>query len=128
MGWIMAVFATIAVIVAAVGVYSVVAYGITLRRREIGLRLALGASRANIIGLVGRQTAIMTIIGVATGLGGAALLAGWMRTVLFEVDPFALPVYAGVALVLIVSIALATIVPARRAMRVDPLIALKADL
>ena len=128
MGWIMAVFATIAVMVAAVGVYSVVAYGVTLRRREIGLRLALGATRGSIIRLVGRQTVTMTIAGVALGLIGAALLAGWMRTVLFDVDPYAMSVYASVALVLAAAIALATIVPARRAMRVDPLIALKTDL
>jgi putative ABC transport system permease protein len=128
MGWIMTVFAAIAVIVAAVGVYSVVAYGVMRRRREIGVRLALGAPRSSIIGLIGRQTSSMAIGGIAAGLVGAALLAGSMRTVLFEVDPFAWPVYSGVVLVLAVAIGLATIVPARRAMRVDPLIALKTDL
>ena len=128
MGWIMTVFAVIAVTVAAVGVYSVVAYGVMLRRREIGVRLALGASRAGIIRLVGRQTLTMTIGGMLAGLGGAALLAWTMSSVLFDVNPYAVPVYSGVVLILATAIVLATIVPARRAMRVDPLIALKTDL
>ena len=127
MGWIMAIFAVIALLVAALGVYAVVAYGVARRTREIGVRLALGASRKSIAELIGRQTVKMTIVGLVLGLCGAAGLAWWLRSLLFEVQPFAIPVYAGVSVILVTAIALATILPARRATHVDPLIALKTE-
>ncbi|HYN06384.1 MAG TPA: ABC transporter permease [Vicinamibacterales bacterium] len=127
MGWIMAIFAGIALLVAALGVYGVVAYGVARRTREIGVRLALGASRRSIAELIGRQTVKMTVMGLALGLGGAAGLAWWLRSLLFEVQPFAIPVYAGVCVILVIAIALATVLPARRATRVDPLIALRTE-
>ena len=70
MGWIMAIFSAIALLVAALGVYGVVAYGVARRTREIGVRLALGASRKSIAELIGRQTLQMTIAGLVLGLGG----------------------------------------------------------
>ena len=127
MGWIMAIFAAIALLVAALGVYGVVAYGVARRTREIGVRLALGASRTSIAELIGRQTLRMTMAGLALGLGAAAGLAWWMRTLLFEVQPFAIPVYAAVCVILSAAIALATVLPARRATRVDPLTALRTE-
>jgi putative ABC transport system permease protein len=127
MGWIMAIFAVIALLVAALGVYGVVAYGVARRTREIGVRLALGASRRSIAELIGRQTLSMTTAGLLIGLGAAAGLAWWMRTLLFEVEPFSIPVYAGVCLILAAAITVATLLPARRATRVDPLIALRAE-
>lgn len=126
-GWIMAIFAAIALLVAALGVYAVVAYGVARRTREIGVRLALGASRTSIAELIGRQTVKMTIVGLVIGLAGAAGLAWWLRSLLFEVEPFAIPVYAGVSVILVAAIALATVLPARRATRVDPLIALRTE-
>jgi putative ABC transport system permease protein len=127
MGWIMGIFAMIALLVAALGVYGVVAYGVARRTREIGVRLALGASRRSIAELIGRQTLAMTAAGLLLGLAAGAGLAWWLRSLLFEVEPFAIPVYAGVSLVLAAAIALATVVPARRATRVDPLIALRTE-
>jgi predicted permease len=127
MGWIMGIFAVIALLVAALGVYGVVAYGVARRTREIGLRLALGASRRSIAELIGRQTLAMTAFGLVLGLAAGAGLAWWLRSLLFEVEPFALPVYAGVCVVLTAAIALATVLPARRATRVDPLIALRTE-
>jgi predicted permease len=127
MGWIMAIFAAIALLVAALGVYGVVAYGVARRTREIGVRMALGASRKSIAELVGRQTFTMTMIGLVLGLGAAAGLAWWMRTLLFEVQPFSIPVYGGVCVILVAAIALAAVLPARRAMRVDPLEALRTE-
>jgi putative ABC transport system permease protein len=127
MGWIMAIFAAIALLVASLGVYGVVAYGVARRTREIGVRLALGASPKSIAELVGRQTFAMTLVGLLLGLGAAAGLAWWMRTLLFEVEPFSMPVYAGVCVMLVAAIALATVLPARRAMRVDPLTALRTE-
>ncbi len=127
MGWIMGIFAAIALLVAALGVYAVVAYGVARRTREIGLRLALGASRQSIAELIGRQTIRMTLAGLVIGLSGAAGLAWWMRSLLFEVEPFEVPVYAGVSLILAMAIALATVLPARRATRVDPLTALRTE-
>ena len=127
MGWIMAIFAVIALLVASLGVYGVVAYGVARRTREIGVRLALGASRRSIAELIGRQTLTMTITGLLLGLSAAAGLAWWLRSLLFEVEPFAIPVYAGVCFVLAAAIGLATVLPARRATRVDPLIALRTE-
>jgi putative ABC transport system permease protein len=127
MGWIMAIFAAIALLVAALGVYGVVAYGVARRTREIGLRLALGASRTSIAELIGRQTLGMTMAGLVLGLAAAAGLAWWMRALLFEVRPFAIPVYAAVCVILTAAIVLATVLPARRATRVDPLIALRTE-
>jgi ABC-type antimicrobial peptide transport system permease subunit len=89
--------------------------------------MALGASRKSIAELVGRQSFTMTTMGLVLGLGAAAGLAWWMRTLLFEVQPFSIPVYGGVCVILVAAIAIATILPARRAMRVDPLAALRTE-
>jgi putative ABC transport system permease protein len=126
-GWIMAIFAGITLLVAALGVYGVVAFGVARRTREIGVRLALGASRTSIAQLIGRETLRLTLSGLLFGLAAAAGLAWWMRTLLFEVEPFAVPVYAGVSVVLVAAIAVATILPARRATRIDPLAALRTE-
>ena len=123
----MSIFAGIALLVAALGVYGVVAYGVARRTREIGLRLALGASRTSIAELIGRQTLGMTVAGLALGLTAAAGLAWWMRSLLFEVRPFAIDAYAGVCVILAAAITLATVLPARRATRVDPLTALRTE-
>jgi putative ABC transport system permease protein len=127
MGWIMSIFAGIALLVAALGVYGVVAYGVARRTREIGVRLALGASRTSIAELIGRQTLGMTMAGLALGLTAAAGLAWWMRSLLFEVQPFAIHAYAAVCVILAAAILLATVLPARRATRVDPLTALRTE-
>jgi predicted permease len=127
MGRIMGIFALVSLIVAALGVYGMVAYGVARRTREIGVRMALGASRRRIAWMIGRQMLIMTIAGVLAGLAGAAWLSYSMRSVLFGVTPFDLTTFATVPAILVVTVLLASVVPARRAVSVDPLVALRVD-
>ena len=127
MGRIMALFAGIAVGVAALGVYGVVAYAVERRTRELGLRVALGATRGRIAMGVARQTLRLLSFGLVLGLGGAAWLASALRTVLYGVTPFEPAPYLAVPLVLTMVVALAAAVPARRATRVDPLIAMRTE-
>ncbi len=121
------IFGGVAVVLAAVGVYGVISYSISERTHELGLRRALGASGGDVIGMVMRQGATVVGIGVAGGLIGAFWLTGFMSSLLYEVsarDPItfvAVPVLlGGVALV-------ATLLPARRAVRVEPIVALREE-
>ena len=114
-------------VLAAIGIYSVMAYLVSQGTREIGIRIALGATPRGILGLVLRQGATVVAAGLAAGLLGAAALAGLIRSLLFEVrgtDPITFLVVAGalgtVAL-------LATYIPAQRAARIDPIHSLRND-
>jgi putative ABC transport system permease protein len=127
MGWIMSIFATVSLIVAALGVYGMVAYGVARRTHEIGVRIALGARRGQIVWMIGRQTLVMTLAGIAAGLAGALWLSQSMRSMLFGVAPFDVRTYAAVTVILILTVLVATVIPARRAVSVDPLIALRVD-
>jgi putative ABC transport system permease protein len=121
------VFGLLALLVAAVGLYSVLAFDVAQRTREIGIRTALGARKARLLRSVVSQGALLGVIGVALGLGVAYIAAPYIQDLLFEVPPRDVTVFAGVAIVLLgVSIA-ASLVPALRATRVDPVTALKAD-
>lgn len=117
----------VALVLAAVGLYGIVAYGAELRTREIGVRIALGAKRSDVIGLVTRQGMTVVGFGVALGLAGAAAVAPIMRGLLFGASPINAPVFAGSAILLVVVAALASYVPARRAAATDPMVALRAD-
>jgi len=110
-----AVFAGIAVLLSVVGVYGVIAYAVNRRRREFGIRLALGAGRGTLVGLVLREGAIVTASGLALGLMGAALAAGWLRSELYATTPYDVTVYAAAAAVLATAAMAATVAPARRA-------------
>jgi len=127
MGWIMSIFAVVALIVAALGVYGMVAYGVARRTREIGVRMALGASRGRIVWMICRQTLLMTAAGIVAGLGGALWLSQSMRSILFGVAPFDVQTYAIVTVILVMTVLLAIVVPARRAVSIDPLVALRVD-
>jgi putative ABC transport system permease protein len=121
------VFAFVAALLASVGIYSLIAYSVAQRTREIGIRVALGAERRAVIWLVLREGLTLAAIGIALGLAGSFLLTRALETLLYEVSP-ADPVVvattcAGVLLVTV----LASFVPALRAMRVDPIIALRAE-
>ncbi len=121
------VFAALAALLAAVGLYSVMAYAVTRRTGEIGVRLALGASPRDIFGLVlqagGTQVGLGLALGFVASLGATRLLG----QALYEVKPFDPLVYTVVALAFAAIAALACIIPARRAMQVDPLVALRAE-
>jgi predicted permease len=122
-----ALFAGMAVVLTALGIYAVVAYAVAHRTPEIGLRMALGASRSNVLRLVMRQGAVPVVLGLLLGLGGFAAASRGLQQFMFDqaaADPVAL---GGLALVVGVVAALAMIIPAGRAIRVDPTIALRAE-
>jgi len=115
------------VILAALGVYSVMAYAVIGRTREFGIRSALGAERWSIVGLVLRQGATTTIVGVGVGLVGAALASRYVASLLVGVTAHDLPTFALSAVLLVLVAALACLVPARRATRVEPVEALRSE-
>jgi putative ABC transport system permease protein len=120
-------FAILALVLAAVGVYGVLSYIVSQRTREIGLRLALGAGRGEIVRQVVGQAIALAAIGLAVGLAGAFGLSRSIRTLLFEVSPTDLTTFATVAIVLGAVAIIAGAIPARRAARVDPLVALRSE-
>lgn len=124
---IIGVFALLAIVLAAVGVYGVMAYDVLQRTREIGIRMALGASRSAVLSLVVWQGMKLVVIGGILGLAAAALLSGSLTQMLFEVRPRDGAVFAAVAALLTAAGAVASYIPAWRATRVDPLSALRAD-
>jgi putative ABC transport system permease protein len=120
-------FALAALALAAIGIYGVLAGGVTERTREIGVRAALGASRGDILVLVVRQGMTVAAIGVLIGLGGAVLSTRGLETLLFGVSRLDPVTYAGVIALLLGVAALACWIPARRAAAVDPIITLRAE-
>jgi putative ABC transport system permease protein len=124
---LMGVFAGLAMALAAIGIYGVMAYAITQRTREIGIRMALGARRSEILGLVLGQSSALVGAGIALGLGGAAAVTRYLEGLLFGLTPLDGPTFIGVALVFAAVATLAAFVPARRAAKVDPLVALRCE-
>jgi len=122
---ILGVFAIVAIVLAAVGLYGVVAHSVTERTREIGVRMALGAERGQVQRLFVVHGVITAIAGTIAGLAGAAILSRWLETMLFGVKPADPSTLAAVALLLLIVSAAACYIPARRAARVDPLVALR---
>jgi predicted permease len=120
-------FATVAWLLGVVGLYGVIAYSVSQRTREIGVRMALGAHRGSVCKLVLREAAQLTVSGVGIGILCAVAAATMMRGLLFGVTAYDVPTIAGVAGVLAGSALLASYVPARRAASVNPVEALRAD-
>ena len=120
-------FALLALLLAAIGIYGVLSYAVAGRTREIGVRVALGATRSEVARLVVREGMLMTGIGVATGLVAASLLTRYLGTLLYEVRPHDPLTYAAVAAMLLAVALFATWLPARRATGVDPAVALRAE-
>lgn len=118
-------FAAIALLLAALGIYSVISYSVALRTQEIGIRMALGARRPAILMMVMRKGMLLTLIGTAIGLAGAFALTRWMSSMLFGVTASDPATYLVVLLVSVGAAMLACSLPARRATRVDPLVALR---
>jgi predicted permease len=124
---LLAAFAGLAVLLAMAGVYGVMTYVVGQRTGEIGLRMALGASPGNLLGLVLRQGLTLTALGLGIGLAGAMAATTLLRSMLFEVKTTDPLTYVGVALMLVLVSSLASYIPARRAVRVDPLRALRQE-
>ena len=120
-------FAAIALVLAAVGIYGVIAYAVRQRTQEIGIRMALGASRDRVLGMVVRQGLALALLGAAAGLLGAFLATRGLRGLLYEVSVSDPMTYAGVALVLLAVATVATYLPARRAARTEPQLALRGE-
>jgi predicted permease len=125
--WMLALFATLALALAAIGVYGVMSYLVSQGTREIGIRMALGATRRGILGLVVRQGMVLAMTGVAIGLVGALLLTRVLSSLLFGVgvtDPLT---FATISLVLAAVALVASYIPARRTAHIDPMIALRCE-
>jgi putative ABC transport system permease protein len=122
---LLATFALAALLLAALGIYGVLSYSVSQRTREIGLRMALGSSGGQTVGLVVRNSLLLVGIGGAIGLGAAAVLSRTMARVLYGVGPFDLPSFSAALIVLVLAGLGASLLPAMRATRVDPMIALR---
>jgi len=124
---LLAVFAGVALALATIGIYGMMAYLVNQGTREIGIRVALGATRRNIVSLVVRQGMALALSGVAIGLAGAVMLTRLIRSLLFGVEATDPVTFVGIALLLGLVALLASYIPARRASRVDPLVALRYE-
>lgn len=124
---LLGIFAAVALALAAIGTYGVLSYLVTERQREIGIRVALGASAMGIVKLVVRQGMVIALAGLALGVVGAFALARVTRSLLFDVSPTDPVTYVTVGLAIVVVALLACLIPAQRAMRVDPLVAIRSD-
>jgi ABC-type antimicrobial peptide transport system permease subunit len=121
----MCVFAGAALLVSSLGIYGVVSYSVTRRRNELGVRLALGAQRVRLLGLVIRQGMKPVVVGLMAGVGVALLVGRSIRSLLFEVQPGDPVTIAGVTILLLVVGVLACLIPARRAAATDAVTALR---
>jgi putative ABC transport system permease protein len=124
---LLGIFAGVAVSLAAAGIYGVMAYSVTQRTREIGIRMALGARRLEVLRLVMRQSAVLTVVGLLVGLGGAIATTRYLESLLFGVTPLDPATFVAVPVMFASVAALASFIPARRATKVDPLLALRCE-
>ena len=120
-------FAAVALLLAAVGIYGLMAYAVSQQTQEIGLRLALGAGKSRVILLILKEASLLATIGLGIGLAGAVLVGRTMRTTLYGVGAMDLSVIVSVAVILFVTALFASYLPARRAASIDPMQALRTD-
>jgi hypothetical protein len=124
---LLGLFAALALALAATGVYGVLQYSVIQRRREMGIRIAIGATSSDMIRLIVGQAVGLAAIGVAIGLAGAFALTRVIRSLLFNIDPLDALTFGASAAVLLLIAVLSSYLPARRALRIDPTVAMRAD-
>ncbi len=120
-------FAGVALLLTLVGIYGVIAYSVTQRTHEMGIRRALGAREGDILWLIVGEGLGLAVAGVAVGVTGAFLLTRLMKTLLFHVSTTDPAIFAGIALLFVVVALIASYIPARRATRIDPMLALRYE-
>lgn len=125
--WLVSGFAALALLLGAVGLYGVLSYSVSQRTREIGVRMALGAQRSSVYGLILKEAGRLTVTGILAGMVCSTAAAMMMRSLLFGVTALDVPIVAAVAMVLAISAFLASYLPARRAASVNPMDALRAE-
>jgi predicted permease len=124
---LLGIFAAVALLLASIGIYGVMAYTFSRRTNEIGIRIAMGAQRRDILKMAFAESSLIIAFGVGAGLVGSFLLTRFLQTMLFDVKPSDPATFAAIALLLAVVTLLACFIPARRATRVDPLVALRHE-
>jgi ABC-type antimicrobial peptide transport system permease subunit len=125
--WLMTIFGGCALLLAAIGIYGLMAYSVQQRTQEIGIRLAIGADRREVLKMILRQGVILAVGGIAAGVGAALLLTRLMQSLLYEITPSDPITFVVVGVVLFVVALVASYLPAWRATRVSPLIALRTQ-
>ena len=120
-------FGAIALLLAAIGLYALIAYQVQQRTNEIGIRVALGATRAEVARLILSRAFALALTGIAIGLGGALLAGRFLKSIVFQVSTNDPAIYAAVPLLLVVIALAATWIPTRRAMKLDPAVALHVE-
>jgi putative ABC transport system permease protein len=124
---LLALFATAALLLAAVGIHGLLSYSVSQRRREIGIRMALGARGTDVVSVIMRESLSLTAVGLGLGLGGAVALTRLLRGQLFGIGPTDPATFAAVAALLASVAVAATLAPARRASQIDPIVALRSE-
>jgi putative ABC transport system permease protein len=124
---LLGIFAGVSVTLAGIGIYGLMAYSVVRRTKEIGIRMALGAPRSQVRGLVLRQGMWLAVVGIMVGCAGAVIMTRFLQGMLFGVEPFDWPTLVSVVALFLFVAALASYAPARRATRVDPLVALRCE-
>ena len=125
--WLLASFGALAMILAAVGIYGVMNYAVLQRTREIGIRMSLGAGHSEILQMVMSQGMRQALAGILTGIAAAVLLSRLMVQMLFGVQPTDLFTFIGVSGMFILTALAAIAIPARRALRIEPVVALRTE-